>query len=235
MEIPADKLSQQKMEFNKLKEKIVNELGFQGLNDEEIEDALRMLINVETEAFNNSMNDLVLRKYYNYFIDYILPEIYIMISSRQTPKDHIQYYEYKQKINEKNKKAIMSSLNAYFYSVNNGFLVNTVNSHEAHLADELEGILMKDDIFRIDYNYNSDIATKYPAIDFDYNLENWVLYASYIQDRLFEIENNLNDKVPSFKQTLAMYEQHIKLYKDYIRKYRFIMATDQIDKIEVTR
>ena len=228
MEIPADRLNKQKEEFMQLKEKIVNELGFQGLDDDEIEKSLKLLIGLESENFDNSMNDLVLRKYYNYFLDDIFPAIYSMITLKEIPSVNIKYYNNKKEINALNKEALNRSLAAYFYSINDGFLVNTVNSHESHLTGELEKLIVKDDVFRTDYKYDPKIMSKHPVIDFNYDIRKWISYAIYVQKRLSEIEKNLNDKIPDFEQSSELYEYHIKLYRDYVVKYRYISAAGQI-------
>ncbi len=231
MEISLKLLETQELKFAELKKQITNELNLQALSDDEIEESLKALIQIETEAFDNSMNDLVLRKYYCYFIDNIFPLIYAMITSHKTPQNHLKYFELKKKINEKNRVLLKKSFDDYFYKVGNGFIVNTLNSHEVHMVDELEEIWQKKDLFMVDHNYDDSIATKYPEPKFDYDLNFWVLYAADIQKKLFLIEQSLAEKIPDFASSLALYEHHLKLYLEYVKKYRFISACKQIKEM----
>ena len=72
-----------------------------------------------------------------------------------------------------------------------------------------------DDLFMVQNNYNPEIATKFPMIEFNYKLQDWVAYAYAVQERLVTLENTLNEKIPDFKQVLDIYEYHISLYQQY--------------------
>ena len=208
------------IKLDTLRKSIMAELNLPKLSIEDLEGTLCSLIGMESETFDNSMNDLVLRRYYNYFLTVIFPRIYNMIELKRTPKDHIKYADSeddmsKKNINNLHAEAIRQAIEFYGYSVNDGFLINNFNSHEVHISDELLTLMSMKDIFRVKYNYNPEIATKFPMIEFDYKLQDWVEYAYSVQERLASLENTLNDKVVDFKQNLDIYEYHISLYREY--------------------
>lgn len=208
------------IKLDTLRKSVMAELNLPNLSIEELEGTLRSIISIESETFDNSMNDLVLRRYYNYFLTGIFPAIYNMIESKRTPQDHIKYVDSeddvsKKTINKLHAEAIRQAIEFYGYSVNDGFLINNFNSHEVHISDELLALMSMKDIFRVKYNYNPEIATKYPMIEFNYKLQDWVEYAYAIQERLAFLESTLNDKIVDFKQNLDIYEYHISLYREY--------------------
>lgn len=230
MDISKELLEQEKLEFAKLKQKIASEIGLYGLSDDEMESALKTLISMESENFDNIMNDIVLRKYYHYFLNYIFPQIDTMLTLGKTPPVHLKYFEDKQEINEKNRNAINNSLNTYCYHVCDEFIVNSITGHKSPITAELMNLIKKKDIFRVSYNYDVKVATSHPAPAFNYNVDSWLNYASYVQNRLISIDNRLKKRIPAFEQSIEMYEKHVKLYKEYIRKYRFIEVAHQANE-----
>lgn len=224
MNIPEELFEKEQESFFNLKQKISEELGFVG-TDDEIEEALKRLLAMESEMFDNSMNDLVLKKYYESFLKDVYPQIRILTrkNNNNNSLDLSLLFE-KNKINEANHKAIKSALATYFYQVKDGCLLNVLNSHEVLLSEELKRIIRTRDIFQKESHLNENIRAKHLDIKYNYRPSYWEIYFDVMRKDLHTVNKQLEDKIPDFASNLEIYEYHIKLYIEYITKYRFISA-----------
>ena len=221
MDISKERFEDKDFDFFYLKQKIAKEFGIRG-TDDEIEDSLKNLLSMESEVFNNSMNYLVLKKYYECFLSDIYPLVESLV---QTNKDDNQLQTglvlVENGILRLNRWAISNALSTYCCEVNDQYLLNTLNSHEVLLLDNLKKVIETNNIFRKDRHLNKDICGKFADTDNEYNYSQsfWKEYANTVKMVLNSIDKRLEKEIPDYKNSLEIYEYHIKLYKKFNSSY----------------
>ncbi len=232
MDISMELLEKEKMDFLNLKMQIKEELGFDG-TDDEIEETLEKFLSLESEIFNISLNDIVLKRYYEYFLENVYPTVMDFIEiNNNSDKADTSLLLSKNKINRKNKKAIEFALKDYFCTINNDYLLNQLNSHEVLISSELRQVVSNSDIFQKNNHLNKSITGNYPSIKYNYNYSFWKNYSNIVSKVIESLNKRLESKIPDFEESLNSYEYHIGLYKEFVKKYRYISICDMKGEVK---
>ena len=207
-------------EFNEIRNKIVKELGFYGLNEEEIMERLNELVILEAENFDKCSNLIVLRKYYDYFLKYIAPNLMTMARANNND-EHLEqrFFDLKRQLNILNQDLLNNILYLYGYIINGEYLENVVTGYKQELSPAIVSARAKDMFRKID-NYDEEVAAKHPEVKYNYSAALWELFITNMDAKLEDVNRRLKNINPNFEDDIKDYEKDIELYREYVKKYQ---------------
>lgn len=211
----------QEADFFSLKKEIEDEFDINSNDD--IKEDLKRILALETEIFNISLNDIVLKRYYEYFMEKVYPLV-LFVTKKNSKFDGIDTLSLpvKGRINEENRNAIKLALADYALERKDDYLLSKLNSHEVLLSNELREVMNKKDIFQRNSNLNKDIQSKYAEIKYNYSYSFWQGFGNVVMRVIESLEKRLSSKIPDFAENIKTYEYHISLYKRFLEAEKYL-------------
>lgn len=205
-------------ELRDLKRQIIRDYSFYDQNDEQMLVNLKDLIDLDTEQFEEFINEIVLRRYYASYLSKIAPWILELVRKNNYFILAPMYIKERDELLEENHKLLYEALNCYGLTIEGDCLESSITNRKFPISTQIVYANRKN-MFEDDKEYDERIRATHKMIEYNYNPLTWECKINTIKLRLADIETVLHDNIPSFDSKIKDYENMINTYREFKMKY----------------
>jgi len=209
--------------FETIKNAAIQQYKLEGLNNEEIEEALFGIYNLQLQEFKDNIDKIIFLDYASNFIDHIskpLTQLLTSVKPGTQFKDNQNLFKGKQKLTTLNRSISRDSFNKYFCTLENGSLINKITKEEIQPEEDyLEEIKDREDnLFEQPGPKEQAIRSRHYLKENNYNLDYWKGYIRYIQAMYKNLldyfkADNKEEELEDFRAIADIYYLYATYYK----------------------
>lgn len=200
----------EEINYNKIRNKVIETYRLKNSEETDVEEILERFLKGYMNQYSDFMSEIILRNYYELFLETIKPQIEKLLDEREEKDPNITdlfLVEDRMEIEERARECLEKALDNYYITLEGSVATNNITGQQFQISEELEGIINNRYIFK-EKNHQIEGLTAHhmPKYSFNYSKERWdALFKSYAR-RKQEIEDNF---APQMKANNIYYDKEM--------------------------